>query len=579
MKKMTCFVMALALVLGLSQCKKEQPTPQGEGNAVMITLNVEGGNDNGSRAEVDPPHVSFENGDQILVASGGHYVGYLQHNGSSFSGSINGPVEGQPLYFYFLGNKQGELENGATNCTVNISDQSNYPHLPVISMGKSTVDYSTDVTSYSSRLYNKASLMKFNVTTPSTAAICITGMNNKVTVDFTAPSGTDNGFTFGMDGEGLIKMHAKDADNVSWAIVLPQAALDAGSFGTAYTEDAVESNCYLGSRPSIPVIGSNEYIVSGVGTMTMTDKKYVDLSIQNSNFEAKNGQVLYGATNKYVYTNSPGATVTLRNVTIHAGIKCRTTCTLVLEGVNTVDQTMSQTSAIHVKVGCTLTIKGSGRLDATGGDNGAGIGASYADGDCGNIVIEGGIIYATGGNEGCAGIGGDYEDRESCGNITISGGEVHATGGGGTSNRGAGIGCGNAGKCGNITITGGTVYASGTRGAAGIGTAYANGECGNITITGGTVEATGGTGAAGIGTGVGGTCGSITITNDNGNTHVTATKGSTSAKNSIGIGGTKIGYALGTVTIGGTVYYNGSAYQNEGNTYLAQSPLVYPQQP
>ena len=31
----------------------------------------------------------------------------------------------------------------------------------------------------------------------------------------------------------------------------------------------------------------------------------------------------------------------------------------------------------------------------------------------------------------------------------------------------------------------------------------------------------------------------------------------------------------GTVTIGGTQYYDGAAYQNGGATYLATSPLVY----
>ena len=53
MKRMTYFVMALALVLGLAQCKKEQPTPQSEDNVVMITLNVGGGNNNGSRVNVE----------------------------------------------------------------------------------------------------------------------------------------------------------------------------------------------------------------------------------------------------------------------------------------------------------------------------------------------------------------------------------------------------------------------------------------------------------------------------------------------------------------------------------------------
>ena len=493
--------------------------------------------------------------------------------------NISETVEGEHLHFYFLGGVGFTPTIDETNntATVNISNQTT--KYPVISYAPSKQAF-TGEGAYSAKLQNKVSIMKFNVTTPSTAPICITGMNNKVTLNFDpTTTDTDEGFSYSMDADdnGLIKMPAP-TEGTTWAIVLPQADLAAGGMGTAYTEDAVESNCYLGSRPAISEIGSNEYIVSGVGTLTMNTPKYVDLTGKN-NYTAVNGQVLYGVTNGLVYTNSLGATVTLRNVTIHAGIKCRTTCTLVLEGVNTVDATSNQYfSAINVEEDCTLTIKGSGRLDATGGDYGAGIGASYEDGGCGNIVIEGGIIYATGGNNGCAGIGGMYWANRPCGNITISGGEVHATGGGGTSNRGAGIGCGETGKCGNITITGGTVYASGTSNAAGIGTANMNGECGNITITGGTVVATGGTSAAGIGTGLGGTCGSITITNDNGNTHVTATKGGTSAKvHSIGIGSIRTTYALGTVTIGGMVYYDGSAYQNGGDTYLAQSPLVYPQ--
>ena len=85
MKRMTYFVMALALVLGLAHCKKEQIEPQNEGDVVMITLNVgsdasTGSATDGSKAEVTPPHVSFEEGDTILVASGGKYAGYLTKN-------------------------------------------------------------------------------------------------------------------------------------------------------------------------------------------------------------------------------------------------------------------------------------------------------------------------------------------------------------------------------------------------------------------------------------------------------------------------------------------------------------------
>jgi len=254
-------VMAGLLVLGLAQCKKEQTNnTQSEGNVVRITLNVSG-NGNGSRVNVDPAateQVTFTNGDQILVANNGAVVGTLTRTDGVFSGDITSPTEGQLLYFYFLGNKQGTVANGATELTVNISDQTN--ELPVISMGKSTVEYSADVTSYTSRLYNKCSLMKFNVTTPSTAAICITGMNNTVTVDFSNPTDENYGFSYGKDGDGLIKMPAKDENNVTWAIVLPQDALAEGEDGSVYTAD----DAYAGTRPQMDAIEMNTFLNAGV---------------------------------------------------------------------------------------------------------------------------------------------------------------------------------------------------------------------------------------------------------------------------------------------------------------------------
>jgi hypothetical protein len=280
MKKLTCFVMALALVLGLTQCKKEKIEPQSEGNTVRITLNVGGGastpstgsGTEGSRVNVNPnaaSQITFEDGDQILVASGGKYVGTLTRTDGTFSGNITDPVEGQPLYFYFLGNKQGTLSTGATTCTVNISDQSNYPHLPVISMGRSVnnttdnviVNYEAGVTSYTARLYNKCSLMKFVVTTPSDSPICITGMNNEVTVHFDNP--TDSGFSYGKaDEDGIIKMAG--GSGTKWVIVLPQPALETVE---AYSDDGYYCYDYQTTEHdniTIPEIEANRYYDDGI---------------------------------------------------------------------------------------------------------------------------------------------------------------------------------------------------------------------------------------------------------------------------------------------------------------------------
>ena len=277
MKRTLCFVMALALVLGLAQCKKEQPLePTNEGNVVNITLNVDSGAStgsatNGSKAEVVPPHVNFVEGDTILVASDGKYVGYLVHDGTTFSGGITNPTEGQPLYFYFLGNKikVSTLAAGTTNeCTVNISDQTGYPALPVISMAPSEETYPSNENVYTASLHNKCSLMKFNVTTPSSSAICITGMNNTVSVNFaTVDDEHDNGFSYAMNGIGEIKMkgQAGAGEKTYWAIVLPQASV---AIGNAYTAD----RAYIGTRPAIEGgIGTDQFLNAGFSMTVNTE--------------------------------------------------------------------------------------------------------------------------------------------------------------------------------------------------------------------------------------------------------------------------------------------------------------------
>ena len=273
-----------------------------------------------------------------------------------------------------------------------------------------------------------------------------------------------------------------------------------------------------------------------------------------------NGATLKGtldvSTILYKVVIPDGATVTLDGVSINgvnsvnymwAGITCLGDATIILSGTNTVKGFFKDYPGIQAAAaGKTLIINGTGSLTASSYGLGAGIGGKR-DVACGDIEIQGGTITATSGSRG-AGIGGG--DNASCGNITISGGTVNATGG----VRGAGIGGGRR------------------------GTSESDVSCGNILISGGTVTATGGAGAAGIGGGRGynsdklSSCGTITITN--GVTRVTATKGE-NAPNSIGAG--KDG-TCGTVTIGGTKYWeDNAAVDNDAATYLAQATIEYPE--
>ena len=205
----------------------------------------------------------------------------------------------------------------------------------------------------------------------------------------------------------------------------------------------------------------------GGGNSDETTGDIVDLSTLTGDMEARNGQTLTGTLGCNVKVSiADGATVTLRDATINgrnknafrwAGITCPGNATLVLEGANSVRGFQRMFPGIHIAKGKTLTIKGSGSLDAGSNGYGAGIGGGSAI-DCGHIVIEGGTITAEGGNE-AAGIGGG--GYAACGNITITSDvtSVTATKGDGAKHS---IGAGADGSCGKVTVGGkeGAVSAS-----------------------------------------------------------------------------------------------------------------------
>ena len=285
------------------------------------------------------------------------------------------------------------------------------------------------------------------------------------------------------------------------------------TLGTANTEFTIAVPAV--DTKTVAVVATNgsdckSYSKAGV---SLTAGKYYQSSPTMTAVSSSSSEAVYQITGSSSATIPAGKTVALSSVSMTSGIdyiKCLGDATIILIGDNTVNAFMQSYGAIQAAsdASTTLTITGTGSLTATSG-SGAGIGGGYLT-NCGNIVIAGGNITATG-TEGAAGIGSRGETT-----------------------------------------------------------------CGNITITGGTINATGGYGAAGIGSGDSGGCGNITITT--GVTSVTAKKSEGyPAPNSIGAGSTNSGTSTcGTVTIGGMVYWDGSAYQNGGDTYLIQSPLVYP---
>ena len=486
MKKLSFIALACLMVLGLAQCKKNEPTNNNtadNGNRVSITLTLDNG---GQRVHPEEENglanVVYDNGDVVYVGSGGKYMGCLTYNGSVFAGSINAAAtEGQPLQFIFMGGQdfhESLTENSTTEYTFNIGNQSN--GLAVISCAPSNEDFSLSNLSYTAYLRNKCALVKFALGEVSTdAAITLTGLKTEATINFngTVTNGTATGdiATYG-------------TGSTRYAVVLSDQA--------EVAEGTISAEGYEGTF-SIPTAAyTNAFLTNATMTLTEAASAIIDLDNQTPTAPLPDGVILKGTLRDNVQISiADGATVTLDGVNIiaegnwysdWAGITCLGNATIILkDGTENTVRGSGAYPGIYVPKNNTLIIKGgsegSGKLTAEAQIycNGAGIGGGGSI-SCGNIEIQGGDITATG-RDYAAGIGSG--DSASCGTITISGGTVTANGG----DKAAGIGSGAYASCGAITITTGVTQVTATKGGEdapnSIG-AGDGGSCGTVTIGG-----------------------------------------------------------------------------------------------
>ena len=285
-------------------------------------------------------------------------------------------------------------------------------------------------------------------------------------------------------GTGVLASTATIAATSEVTLAIPNVAID----GALTIEATVGSDTYAYTKEEGVTFDSKYY-----QSKVMMEKPWDgNLATVTKNVTATDGTTIYGTLGKNVMISiADGATVTLDGVDInatgtwttgnYAGITCLGDATIILKDgtENTVKGFYEEYPGIHPAVGKTLTIKGTGKLTASSNGNGAGIGGGFSI-NCGNIIIEGGTITATGGQYAAAiGSGGN---GGSCGAITISGGTVTATGG----LWAAGIGSGNNAGCGAITITSGVTSVTATKGASAPNSIGAGkyGTCGTVTIGG-----------------------------------------------------------------------------------------------
>ena len=230
----------------------------------------------------------------------------------------------------------------------------------------------------------------------------------------------------------------------NWDLENGSITVDAGDSGQTVTQDG-------NSKPDeSPVITQSSAETSNTITITASENATANVTISNVNINTSGAAVSTGGKGN-VNIELDG-TNTLKSGNWHAGLEKNNDGKLTITDKNE-----------------------NGKLSATGGYDGAGIGGGD-QGNGSNIAITGGKVIATGGDYGAGIGGGTYAGGND---ITITGGKVTATGG----EYGAGIGGGDQGNGSNITITGGEVTAVGGTNGAGIGGGLRkNGE--KITVSG-----------------------------------------------------------------------------------------------
>ena len=270
MKKLSTIIMALALVLGMSQCKKQEtPTNGNGGEKVYVTLNVSNGesiavnvDNGGSRHEVAPTLgvIRFENGDKLHVGYNGQYIGQLTYQNGAFGGELNGPTNNvqDHLHFYFLGGK-GINENspavGDDSFTFSIADQS--AKLPVLCYGASTQIYGKS-SNYTAVLEYKCALVRFDLENHGeNYSVTLNNVPTQATVNFASPTATTAIVATANQTNADMTLYGEPGNAAyRWAILLPGTNLS--------TEQHSDLTITYSGEADLTNLDNNNYINGGI---------------------------------------------------------------------------------------------------------------------------------------------------------------------------------------------------------------------------------------------------------------------------------------------------------------------------
>ena len=174
-------LIASLVLLGLTQCKKNDIAPTPDGDTVFMTLDASCG---GGRTVFDPsvPGIRWGTGSNEFISVGSSVKGYLGElsgtgNGTNeaitFSGTITAPAgtQGEKLYFFYLGNGRHYGYNSLDFSNQENSAGAHFVTDYVIAIGEGTVTNSGGSTyTATADLEVKTAIAYFNISAFSTGS-------------------------------------------------------------------------------------------------------------------------------------------------------------------------------------------------------------------------------------------------------------------------------------------------------------------------------------------------------------------------------------------------------------------------
>ena len=276
LKGLNAFI-AFALLLGLTQCKKNDISTIPDGDTVFMTLDASCG---GGRTVFDPsvPGIRWGTGSNEFISVGSSVKGYLGElsgtgNGTNeaitFSGTITAPAgtQGEKLYFFYLGNGRHYGYNSLDFSNQENSAGAHFVTDYVIAIGEGTVTNSGGSTyTATADLEVKTAIAYFNISTFST------GSND----DYVYLSGNDVYSTATIDyREGTITGNAKGSINIGltnesnkYVALIPSVSTEttlifegATKEGTFTLPRGIQANRYYSNDgEALEVIGKDSYV-------------------------------------------------------------------------------------------------------------------------------------------------------------------------------------------------------------------------------------------------------------------------------------------------------------------------------